>query len=164
MFNYAITINKNHNILTFHGLDLDDSLVLEFLKNMLIDQFEYVNLVGHHNNVDVTSIDHIHGLVTSDKPLNYLIGLNLFHVEVVRNPQAYIKYMYSHTLHSSIEPIGSLAYQENDDMITYVIVHGLVKTVEKYGMVALRNYKNLKEFYTDYNVLLNKKNHNKGDI
>ena len=131
--NYAITINQRHDL---YG-DID--FILELLKRL---DFSYIEIVNHSN-------DHYHGLVSTNRTLKEMIDLKLCHVEIVRNTKAYQKYMHDHDK-TDERRYGELGYQENDSIVDSVINIGAVATVQKYGMQALRYYKQLKEFENDY--------------
>lgn len=132
---YAITINKAHT------LYIDN---LELLTTILKDNTEsqYIELVNHQN-------DHIHGLIDTQYTLQQLKDLKAFHVEVIRNTKAYIKYMHSHDVVNTYK-WGNLQYEEVDSIVDSIISIGAVKTVQKYGMQALRIYKQIKQFEEDY--------------
>lgn len=131
----AITINPGH---TYYHSNLQDTL-----KELVIDFApDYLDLVNHSN-------DHYHGLISikeGDEPRK-----TMFHFEPIRNIKAYTKYMYDHDLVDSVK-FGELPFTENDSMIDYIIDNGPVKAVRKYGMQALRIYKQIKDFYTDLKI------------
>lgn len=132
---YAITINKAHK------LYIDN---LELLTTIIKDSTEsdYVELVNHSN-------DHLHGLIDTSYTLQQLKELKAFHVEPIRNTKAYIKYMHSHDEVDTFK-WGQLQYEEIDSIVDSILSIGAVKTVQKYGMQALRIYKQIKEFEEDY--------------
>lgn len=134
---YALTINQKHRF--YHD---DISLVVADLFGHT--DFTFIDIVSHSN-------DHYHALIDSRYPYDYLVGLRGAHIEPVRTPKAYITYMHNHDVTKSFTS-GELPYYEVDNMIEYAIANGLVKTVEKYGMSALRQYKNLAMFLNDYNL------------
>lgn len=136
---YAVTINKNHS---FYDNDIDQLAQ----KLMSETQATYVEIVNHAN-------DHYHALIDTQMLFDKdNMPMSNMHYELIRNVKAYQKYMINHDLIDHVK-YGELGYYEkpnNDDMINYAISYGLEKTVMKYGYQAIRVYKQLKEFLTDY--------------
>ena len=136
----AITINQNHEL-----YNSDMNLLVANLQ--LKVNCTYIFIVKH----GLTKTEHYHALIQTFRSFNNLKALKLFHVEPVRNPEAYKKYMMNHDLMEHNE-LGEMDFHEQDKLIDYCILHGPTASVQKYGMIALKNYKNLKEFYNDYQV------------
>jgi hypothetical protein len=137
---FAITINQNHEI-----YDQDIKLVQANIS--LHTTSNYVLLVKH----GLTKTEHYHALIQTMYSFNYLKNKKIFHIEPVRNPEAYKKYMINHDLVEKNE-IGELEFHEQDKLLDYCILHGPTATVQKFGMLALKYYKSLKEYYNDYQV------------
>lgn len=131
---YAITINPGHE---FYRSSCEEVLHV-FILEMLI---EYGNIVYHSN-------DHFHALISLDSEIKKEYASGKFHFETIRNSMAYIKYMYNHDVTDSIE-MGELPYCEPDSIVDFILLYGPQKAVQKYGWQALRQYKNIKEFYKD---------------
>jgi len=132
---YAITINKGHLSYAPTCLETITKVCLDFKP-------QYIEMVNHAN-------DHYHALIELDMPYDEIKkNGHYFHIEVVRNVKSYIEYMYSHDVTES-DKVGELPYFETDSIIEYILCFGPVKAVQKYGWQALRQYKNLKEFYMD---------------
>ena len=140
---YAITINKKH-------LLYDEYLNIVANSIEAITKSDYIELVNHSN-------DHIHGLINTPLTLQELIDMKVFHVERIRNTKAYQRYMISHDMVAQYK-VGELPYHENDSIVDDLINLGPIKTVQKYGMQALRIYKTMKEFYEDFTYDGNKEN------
>ena len=132
---YAVTVNKGHICYGETCLDTITKIALDFRPS-------YLEIVNHAN-------DHYHALMQVDDDLSTMEKSKSFlHYETVRNVPAYMKYMYSHDVTDS-EKIGELPYFENDSIVDYVLAFGAVKAVQRFGWVALRQYRNIKEFYLD---------------
>lgn len=136
---YAITVNPNHEIYNTDIQEVATAFTFKTLSSYL--------LVAQHGKT--TGKIHYHMLTETNKSLEDLKDLKFAHIEPVRNPVAYKKYMLNHDLIDKLE-IGEMEFHEQDNLIDYAMVHGVVKTVQKYGMIALRYYSNLKKFVSDY--------------
>jgi len=128
----AITVNPGHE---GFGSSLNDTLG----KIVLGLKPSYLCLVNH-------SDDHFHGLIAVDDGIT--ISKKFCHFEPIRNIKAYRRYMFDHDFVGSIE-FGEMPYQENDSIIDYLENNGPVKTVRKFGWLAVRYYKQLKDLYGD---------------
>jgi hypothetical protein len=137
---FAITINPNHHIYSTDIKLTQANLQLHTSSN-------YLYIVKH----GITKTEHYHVLIQTYYSFNDLKKLHLFHVEPVRNPEAYKKYMINHDLVEKIES-GEMEFHEQDKLLDYCILHGPTATVQKFGMIALKYYKSLKEYYNDYQV------------
>lgn len=137
---FALTINQNHDM-------YDPSLTMTVANLQLRLNCTYIYLVKH----GLTKTEHYHVLIQTSRNYNNLKGMKAFHIEPVRNPEAYKKYMMNHDLIEHYE-VGEMDFHEQDKLIDYCLLHGPTASVQKYGMIALKNYKNLKEFYNDYQV------------
>jgi hypothetical protein len=134
---YALTINPGHEC---HKKTSNDVLI-----DLTTLRYDYCNVVQHGS-------DHYHVLISLPYDLKPSAEVGrLFHFAPVRNTKAYLAYMYNHDVTGYVN-VGELPYQENDNMIDYAIANGLTKTVQKFGIQALRYYKNLQLFLQDYKI------------
>lgn len=162
MFYYAITINPNHE---WYNISVDDdiSLINYSLKERIHDliktqhsiyddikSIRYLELVTHKND---TSSYHIHGLIICDNEITKLLVNKKCHIEAVLNLGKYQKYMINHDkVHQEI--FGEMPYIDTDDQKTQVYQEMLsyyfssksaLKTVQRFGLIALKYYRQLKE-------------------
>jgi hypothetical protein len=132
---YAITINYGNSMFAPSCDNVITKLILEL-------GVTYCDVVNHSN-------DHFHALIFTETELKNTPEFGkMFHFEKVRNIQAYTKYMHNHDV-TQFALMGELPYFETESIIDYLEAFGPTKTVQKYGLQALRQYRNLKEYYND---------------
>lgn len=164
MFYYAITINRNHQWFTLEAQKEDDpkyyatrDVDIGFLCNVIsqkIESLRYLELVIHHRE----GLDyHIHGLIISDEIIPKELISGCCHIETVINLPKYKAYMTNHDVlyHKEFgdmpfinqEAIKEEIYQE---MLRYYFsCKSAVKTVQRFGLVALKYFRALKDMEID---------------
>lgn len=157
MFYYAVTINKSHSMFgQFQNEDklslVDFSQSIEQTIDNITDNFhniEYIDIVLHKNEL----VDyHYHALIISRYEITVELARGCFHIETIKNLPKYEKYMYNHDLVIS-RKYGDMPYYDNDnvkdnalnEMLTYMYQSkSALKTIQRFGHIALRHYKTLK--------------------
>lgn len=156
----AITINRNHE---WFKLNNDENTSLELykdfhfdlhrIKNLILNEIhniEYINLVIHKNNI---TDYHIHGLIASNTEITVeLLKSKCHHAGMVLNIGKYENYMINHDMIYQVK-YGSMPYYDKetvkdnvyDEMIAYFFSsRSAVKTVQRYGVMALKYFNQLK--------------------
>lgn len=162
MFYYAITINKSHK--TFSQFqneqnpDLYDFVesIKYTIENILKDfkNIHYIDIVLHKNDL----VDyHYHALIISQFEISIELAKGYFHLETIINLPKYQKYMHNHDKIISKE-YGEMPYIDNDnfkenalnEMLSYMYQsRSALKTIQRFGQMALRHYKTLKMIEED---------------
>lgn len=169
MFYYAITINKNHSWFELDMLDSSrdidlnvGSLILNSTaKNIISDLhgIEYIDMVIHKNDL----VDfHIHGLIASVNEITTLLIKGKCHLEVLMNMPKYEKYMYNHDVVLG-RKFGDMPFYDSSDIkdnlyrdvLSYFFQsRSAVKTVQRYGLCALKYYSQLKSMEMDLDIII----------
>lgn len=158
MYMYAITINKQHN--KYVGDDNDDligrMMSLNEVSKKIFDDFKniyYLELVLHKNDI---SDYHYHGLLICENEIITLLAKGHFHIENLLNLPKYQKYMHNHDVIIS-QKWGEIPYYEKndkenayDEMLRYYFSSkSAKKTVQRFGIIALKYYRQLKDMEQD---------------
>lgn len=162
MYYYAITINPNH---TWYALEVSKDTPIKqyltreydvgFTSNVIHSNLNirYLELVIHKND---TTEYHLHGLIISDFEITKELIKGKCHLEIVLNLGKYQKYMNNHdVIYSNI--YGEMPYIDDNDtktlayneMLSYFFSsRSAVKTVQRFGLMALKYYRQLKDMET----------------
>lgn len=162
MFYYAITINRNHK---WYALEVEKDTPLTQYKTRAYDvgfisnvihqalNIRYLELVIHKND---TTDYHVHGLIISDNEITKELVKEKCHIETVLNLGKYQQYMINHDVEYHAV-YGEMPYIEEEDakklayneMLSYFFSsRSAVKTVQRFGIMALKYYRQLKDMET----------------
>lgn len=162
MYFYAVTINKSHKMFGQFQNDLKPELYdfvdsIEHTIQNIISEYKnihYIDIVLHKNEL----VDyHYHALIISAYEITIDMAKTSFHIESIINLPKYQKYMHNHDKVIS-KQYGDMPYFDNDnvkdnalnEMLSYMYQsRSALKTIQRFGQIALRHYKTLKMIEED---------------